>query len=101
MQVLERECEPDVLAKKRAKLEGKRKKAFPKVHFLEERVEPMLAYGPALCGQTQICEAEGSVPLKVTKALLYVLLLSSGCPDDAQGVAANAYGVWPKQASQL
>lgn len=31
MQVLERDCEPDVLAKKRAKLEGKRAKAFPKV----------------------------------------------------------------------
>ncbi len=33
LQVLERECEPDVLAKKRAKLEGKRAKAYPKVGY--------------------------------------------------------------------
>ena len=31
LQVLERECEPQVFAKKRAKVEGKRLKAYPKV----------------------------------------------------------------------
>ena len=31
LQVLERECDPEVLPKKRAKLEGKRAKAYPKV----------------------------------------------------------------------
>ena len=31
LQVLERECEPEVFAKKRAKVESKRSKAYPKV----------------------------------------------------------------------
>ena len=31
LQVLERDCEPEVFAKKRAKVESKRSKAYPKV----------------------------------------------------------------------
>jgi uncharacterized membrane-anchored protein len=47
VQVLERECEPDVLAKKRAKLEGKRAKAFPKVSCSTDIAALLALWGQA------------------------------------------------------
>ena len=47
MQVLERECESDVLAKKRTKLVGKRAKAFPKVSHSTDIAALLTSWGQA------------------------------------------------------